>query len=68
MTLKKYISYETQWGISKIYLFEDSQGNVYKWNSAKWIEVEEGNSLKLKGTIKDHSEYNNQKTNCINTL
>ena len=23
LTLKKYISYETQWGISKIYLFED---------------------------------------------
>ena len=28
---------------------------------SKRIEVEEGNSLKLKGTIKDHSEYNNQK-------
>lgn len=61
LTYKKHFSYETKWGITKIYLFEDAQGNIYKWSTTNYIEKEEGENLKLKGTIKAHDEYNGEK-------
>ena len=61
LIFKKSFSFETQWGIQKIYLFEDAEGNVYKWNSTKYINKNEGETIKLKGTIKDHEEYREQK-------
>ncbi len=61
LKLNKVITYETMYGIQKMYFFEDSDGNIYKWNSSNRIEKEEGENLKLKGTIKTHEEYNSQK-------
>jgi hypothetical protein len=75
LTFKKRIAYETSYNgynemTQYIYLFEDIQGNVYKWNTAKFIEkeinnhlvpIQEGEQLKLKGTIKEHKEYKEQK-------
>jgi|688.fasta_scaffold117969_3 hypothetical protein len=61
LTFKNVYSFESEWGITKIYLFEDSKGNVYKWNSTNSIDKKEGEQLKLKGTIKKHEEYKEQK-------
>lgn len=65
LTFKKKIAYETHYSYhgetSYILLFEDAEGNIYKWNTAKYMEIEEGQQVKIKGTIKDHSEYSGAK-------
>jgi hypothetical protein len=87
VTLKRCISYETQYGMQHIYIFQDAQDNEYKWNTAKFLErvvtetffdysdkekqypeeqkymarIEEGEQVKVRGTIKAHEEYQGQK-------
>lgn len=75
LTLKKRIVYETHYSYygetQYIYIFEDNNGNQYKWNTSKYLEklvderflepIEEGEQVKIKGTIKGHEEYNNTK-------
>jgi len=71
LILKKRIAYETCYnGYSNttcfIYLFEDAAGNIYKWSTSKFLEQElENKKVTLKGTIKDHTEYNGQKQTVI---
>ncbi len=61
LTLKKRIPYETHYSYrgetSYIYLFEDENGNQYKWNSAKYINLDENTNIKIKGSIKAHDVY-----------
>jgi hypothetical protein len=45
-----------QYGTTSIYMLKDEQGNCYTWFSSNDV-LEEGNEYKLKGTVKDHSEY-----------
>ena len=60
-----------------IYLFEDQFGNAYKWSTNKFLEkiiytdekkengyyeaINENDTVKIKGTIKAHEEYKDQK-------
>jgi len=62
LTLKKRVSYETSYNgynevTQYIYLFEDAEGNIYKWNTSKYLELDNGDNLKLKGSVKAHEEY-----------
>lgn len=50
-------SFETEWGTSHIHKFLDQNGNIFIWKSSKYIEADQGQQVKIKGTIKDHSEY-----------
>jgi len=50
-------SFETQWGTTDILKFLDAEGNVFIWKTATCQELEQGQTVKIKGTIKDHSEY-----------
>lgn len=70
LTYKRSVSYETMYGNQFIHLFEDNEGNVYKWNTnkslGKWTDndyifVSEGQEVNIKGTIKGHEEYNSVK-------
>lgn len=49
--------YETQWGYTNVFTFEDSEGHQFVWKTGSFIELNEGNMVNLKGTIKNHSEY-----------
>lgn len=60
-TLKNYFMYDTVYGTMVIYIFEDAEGYQYKWNTKTCIEQERGEKLTIKGTIKEHSEYNEVK-------
>jgi len=57
LTYINTFSFETQWGAGHIHKFLDAEGNVFIWKSSKYIEVDQGQKVKIKGTIKDHSEY-----------
>lgn len=60
-------SYETSYNggysstLQFIHIFKDDNGNVYKWNTSKYIDVEYGNTLTLSGTVKEHQEYKEEK-------
>ncbi|MEH7210120.1 hypothetical protein V7094_28595 [Priestia megaterium] len=50
---------ETQFGSSCINKLSDEQGNIFIWKTGKNLEhdADENGIIKLKGTIKEHSEY-----------
>ena len=48
-------SYDTQYGKTNIHKFIDTDGNIYKWSTQKWLNV--GDTYTITGTVKDHDEY-----------
>ena len=44
-----------------IYTFRDDEGNALIWKTTKGLIYERGEELNLKGTIKEHSEYDGEK-------
>lgn len=49
--------YETMYGVTYVYTFEDAEGHQLVWKTGTWLEQEEGAEVTLKGTVKAHSEY-----------
>jgi hypothetical protein len=49
------------YGESLLITFADSLGNVYLWKSSTMPDLEKGQAVKLKGTVKEHSEYKGTK-------
>jgi len=47
-------SWETQWGITRIYKLVDDKGNVFTWKTSKYLDDE---VKVIKGTVKEHTEY-----------
>lgn len=48
-----------------IYTFRDSAGNALVWKTTKGIATETGTKVHIKGTIKEHSEYDDEKQTII---
>ena len=44
-----------------IHTFKDADGNVFTWKTQKGICAEYGENVDVKGTIKNHSEYKDEK-------
>lgn len=61
LTLANFFSFDTEYGCMTIYKFVDEDGNAIVWKSSKYLEQEIGDKVRLKGTIKDHSVYNNER-------
>lgn len=53
--------YETMYGYTTVFTFEDDQNHMFVWKTGSYTEIEKGDQLKLKGTIKAHSEYKGSK-------
>lgn len=60
LTVKKAIKTEGYYGISNFYVMEDENENVYVWSTSarSWSE---GEVHKIRGTVKEHSLYKNEK-------
>lgn len=60
VTFKNEFFYETQFGGMCIYIFEDADGHQFKWNTSSGFgtSLEKEEVITIKGTIKEHSEYN----------
>lgn len=54
-------SWQTDYGITRLYKMEDTFGNVLIWKSSKWIDLEKAELSTVTGTIKDHTEFNGLK-------
>jgi len=44
-----------------VYTFRDTNGNALVWKTSKGLGIEEGKTVHLTGTIKDHNEYKDEK-------
>ena len=49
--------YDSMYGYVRVYTFVDDNANLYVWKTSAGFEVNVGEMLSLKGTIKEHSEY-----------
>lgn len=58
--LLKDCKFDTQWGTSHLYTFEDSNGNIYVWKTTS-KQLESGKTFNFRGTIKEHSLYRGTK-------
>ena len=56
-----YYGFDTQFGTTYIWKFVDSENHVFIWKTGKYIDnFESGVEMHIKGTIKDHNEYNGE--------
>ena len=60
LKVNRLIWSEGFYGVTIIHLMEDADGNVFKWFSSG-PELDEGEFLTLKATVKDHGEYKGTK-------
>lgn len=44
-----------------VYTFKDANGNAVVWKTAKYLDIERGEPVEIKGTVKEHSEYKDEK-------
>ena len=58
-------SYDTYFGTTYIYTFEDENGARFVWKTSKYMTLEENTKVRLTGTIKEHSEYNGIRQNVV---
>lgn len=56
---KSFSGYGTD--IMYIHIFKDEHGNVLTWKTQKGLQMNNGELVTIKGTIKNHSEYNDEK-------
>lgn len=52
---KLITSWETAYGVTFLYHFTDETGNVFIWKASRSIDIKD--AMTIKGTVKDHSEY-----------
>jgi fructose-specific phosphotransferase system component IIB len=60
-TISMIASYETMYGYTHIYKIVDDNKNVFIWKTNKFIDTTEINRVTVTGTIKEHSEYREEK-------
>ena len=53
--------YETQFGTVVIFKIIDSDGNIFVWKTTTYIDIENDSFVNVRGTIKDHNEFRNEK-------
>lgn len=57
--------YDTFYGRTYIHSFEDKDGIRYVWKTSTYLSLEENTEVTIKGTLKEHSEYNKIRQNIL---
>jgi len=67
LTVKSMKSFEGDWGVTTLIVFEDEPGNLIKWfATVKLDDLEVGDVVDLRATVKKHGDYNGVKETMIN--
>lgn len=61
VTFKHFSSFETMYGISKLYIFEDEKGNIFTWFTTTNLDINYEDKITIKATIKEHTIYEDKK-------
>lgn len=56
-SVKCVTSWETDFGITRIYKIIGEDGNVYTWKTGKFIDDENAANISITGTVKAHTEF-----------
>lgn len=56
LTIEKVKVWENVFGVVKFHLMKDKEGNVFTWKTSSKT-LTEGATVKIKGTVKAHTEY-----------
>jgi multidrug efflux pump subunit AcrA (membrane-fusion protein) len=48
-----------------IHTFKDSDGNVFTWKTQKNVDLNYGEPVDVRGTVKEHSEYKDEKQTAL---
>ena len=59
-TVELVTSWDTMYGVTYLYKFVDADGNVFIWKASSAQDISK-HGLTIKGTVKEHSEYNGTK-------
>ena len=57
LTVTKILTTESQWGTTWICKFVDESGNFATWFSSRCVNFAVGEKVTVKGTVKEHKEY-----------
>jgi len=57
VTVKRIRYFDSDWGVRTMALFEDKSGNHIVWWASCELNLEEGDTILLKGTVKKHDDY-----------
>jgi hypothetical protein len=57
LTVTKILTTESQWGTTFICKFVDENGNFATWFASKRVDFAVGEKVTVKGTVKEHKEY-----------
>ena len=58
--------FTNRWGLSYVYTFVSEDNNIFTWfTKVNLSDITIGNSIVLSGTVKDHKEYNGDKTTIL---
>jgi hypothetical protein len=58
VVVKRMRYFESEFGVKTLVTFEDQSGNVLIWWASKQLdEVEEGETVNIRGTVKKHGDY-----------
>ena len=63
---KNKFSFETMYGNSTVYIFEDENGNCIKWFTSTGFSTKD--KIRIKFTVKSHEEYNGVKQTNVTRL
>jgi hypothetical protein len=69
VTVRMHRSWENNFGTTHLYKFTDAEGNDLVWFASRCQDINEGDELELRGTVKAHGDYNGRAqttlTRCI---
>ena len=57
VTLEFTRQWETNYGFTTLYSFRDTNGNVLVWKASRDQELNPGDKIRIKGTVKEHKVY-----------
>jgi hypothetical protein len=61
LTVKNIYSYDTAYGTTTMFIFNDEQGNCIVWKATSNPSMAIGQTYSVKGTVKDHTDYKGTK-------
>lgn len=63
--VKRIVACDTLYGTSYLVIFETEEGDCLKWFSSRRVDVEEGDRVRVKGTVKKHDRWNGTSQTCL---
>ena len=65
LTFERVLSFDSMYGTTYMYFFNDVDDNVFVWKTSKYLGLTEGEEVEMKATIKEHTEYRDVKQNVL---